>query len=48
VSLSSSGTTKKDQQSIQQAFNDWAGETGLSFIHLSRISAYSIDSAQSH
>ncbi|MGG7576203.1 DNA-3-methyladenine glycosylase I [Rhizobium sp. Nf11,1] len=41
----SSGTTKKDQQLIQQAFNDWAAETGLSFIHLSRISAYSIDAA---
>ncbi|ARQ08679.1 DNA glycosylase protein [Rhizobium etli] len=45
VPLSSSGTTKKDQQLIQQTFNEWAGETGLSFIHLSRISAYSIDAA---
>ncbi|MBB3916325.1 3-methyladenine DNA glycosylase Tag [Rhizobium pisi] len=45
VPLSSSGTTKKDQQMIQQAFNEWAEETGLSFIHLSRISAYSIDAA---
>jgi hypothetical protein len=45
VPLSSSGTTKKDQQLIQKTFNDWAGETGLSLIHLSRISAYSIDSA---
>lgn len=45
VPLSSSGTAKKDQQLVQQAFNDWAAETGLSFIHLSRISAYSIDSA---
>ncbi|MGO7998236.1 hypothetical protein ACC734_38560, partial [Rhizobium ruizarguesonis] len=35
VPLSSSGKTKKDQQLIQQAFNDWEEETGLSFIHLS-------------
>ncbi|UVD57214.1 DNA-3-methyladenine glycosylase I [Rhizobium sp. Pop5] len=48
VPLSLSGATKKDQQLIQQAFNDWADETGLSFIHLSRISAYSIDAAQPH
>lgn len=48
VPLSSSGTAKKDQQRIQQAFNEWAEETGLSFIHLSRISAYSIDAAQPH
>ncbi|WP_064693765.1 DNA-3-methyladenine glycosylase I [Rhizobium aegyptiacum] len=46
VPLSSSGTAKKDQQLIQKVFNDWAEETGLSFIHLSRISAYSIDAAR--
>ncbi|MBB4288356.1 3-methyladenine DNA glycosylase Tag [Rhizobium leguminosarum] len=48
VPLSSSGTAKKDQKLIQEAFNHWADETGLSFIHLSRISAYSIDAAQPH
>ncbi|MBB2833804.1 UNVERIFIED_ORG: 3-methyladenine DNA glycosylase Tag [Rhizobium esperanzae] len=48
VPLSASGTAKKDQQLIQQAFNDWAEETGLSFIHLSRISAYSIDAGAPH
>jgi 3-methyladenine DNA glycosylase Tag len=48
VPLSASGTAKKDQPMIQKAFNDWAEETGLSFIHLSRISAYSIDAGAPH
>lgn len=48
VPLSAAGTAKKDQPLIQKAFNDWAEETGLSFIHLSRISAYSIDAGGPH
>jgi 3-methyladenine DNA glycosylase Tag len=46
--ISKSGTTKKDLQLIQQAFNGWAAQTGLPYTHLSRISAYSIDSPQPH
>lgn len=48
VPISRSGTTKKDLKLIQEAFNGWAGETGLPYIHLSRISAYSIDSPEPH
>lgn len=44
IGVSPSGTTKKDQQIIQQAFNGWAEETGLSLTHLSRICAFSVDS----
>jgi 3-methyladenine DNA glycosylase Tag len=44
IGISPSGTTKKDQQLIQQAFNAWSEETGLSLTHLSRICAFSVDS----
>jgi 3-methyladenine DNA glycosylase Tag len=44
IGVSPSGTTKKDQQLIQQAFNAWSEETGLSLTHLSRICAFSVDS----
>jgi 3-methyladenine DNA glycosylase Tag len=48
LEISKSGTTKKDQQLIQQTFNGWAEETGLPLTHLSRIAAYSIDSPAAH
>lgn len=40
--LSSAGKSKKDLAAIQNQFNVWAEETGLSYTHLSRICAFSI------
>ncbi|PJZ77343.1 DNA-3-methyladenine glycosylase I [Leptospira neocaledonica] len=42
LSLSSTGKSKKDLSAIQEQFNVWAEETGLSYTHLSRICAFSI------
>ncbi len=44
----SAGTSKKDQQIIQQTFNSWAHETGLPLTHLSRIGAFSVDLPEIH
>jgi len=35
-------TSKRDHTAIQQAFNQWHEESGLSYTHLSKIAAYSI------
>ena len=35
-------TAKRDLNKIQQAFNDWADETGLPYTHLGKIAAYSV------
>ena len=35
-------TSKRDLAKVQTQFNAWAGETGLPFVHLSRICAMSI------
>jgi hypothetical protein len=34
--------SKGDLAKVQAQFNAWAGETGLSYVHLSRICAMSI------
>jgi len=41
VDLSDKGTGKHDLALAQSMFNRWAGETGLSYTHLSRICAMS-------
>ncbi len=35
-------TSKRDMNKIQELFNKWHDETGLSYTHLSKISSYSI------
>jgi hypothetical protein len=35
-------TSKRDLARVQAQFNAWADETGLPFVHLSRICAMSI------
>jgi len=35
-------TSKRDMNTIQQVFNDWHGETGMSYTYLSRIAGFSI------
>ncbi|WP_217390103.1 DNA-3-methyladenine glycosylase I [Deefgea piscis] len=35
-------SAKRDLERIQQAFNTWADETGLSYTHLGKIAAYSV------
>jgi hypothetical protein len=35
-------TSKRDLAKVQTQFNAWAEETGLSYVHLSRICAMSI------
>lgn len=35
-------TSKRDLNKIQQAFNDWADETGLPYTHLGKIAAFSV------
>jgi 3-methyladenine DNA glycosylase Tag len=44
LEISSHPTSKTDLAGIQELFNQWHEETGLSYTHLSRIAAYSIDS----
>ena len=44
LQISSYPTTKSDLEGVQELFNQWHKETGLSYTHLSRIAAYSIDS----
>ncbi len=39
-------TTKRDLTAIQTVFNAWAEETGLPYMQLSRIAAYSIGAAE--
>lgn len=41
LEIAAAPTSKKDLQQIQQVFNRWAGETGLSYTHMSRILAMS-------
>lgn len=41
VELSDKASTKKDLRNAQAAFNAWAGESGLSYMQLSRICAMS-------
>ncbi len=42
LNIAESPTSKKDLREIQDQFNAWAEETGLSLTHLSRICAMSI------
>ncbi|KAB2912578.1 MAG: DNA-3-methyladenine glycosylase I [Hyphomicrobiaceae bacterium] len=42
LDISGEATSKKDLRKIQDQFNAWAEETGLAYIHLSRICAMSI------
>jgi 3-methyladenine DNA glycosylase Tag len=44
LKISSYPTSKSDLAGVQELFNQWHEETGLSYTHLSRIAAYSIDS----
>jgi 3-methyladenine DNA glycosylase Tag len=44
LKISSYPTSKSDLAEVQELFNQWHEETGLSYTHLSRIAAYSIDS----
>jgi len=44
LEISSYPTSKTDLTKVQDAFNQWHEETGLSYTHMSRIAAYSIDS----
>ena len=41
-SITQNPTSKRDMNTIQQVFNDWHGETGLSYTYLSRIAGFSI------
>ncbi len=40
--ISENPSSKKDLRKIQEQFNAWVAETGLSLTHLSRICAMSI------
>src|SRR3546814_9257021 len=42
VEIAENPTSKRDRQKIQQQFNAWAKESGLPFVHISRICAMSI------
>jgi 3-methyladenine DNA glycosylase Tag len=42
VEISEKGTSKRDLKAAQAAFNAWKAETGLPYVHLSRIAAMSI------
>lgn len=42
VDIAASPTSKRDLRLVQAQFNEWAEETGLPLIHLSRICAMSI------
>lgn len=42
LDISPNPTSKRDRAKIQQQFNAWAAETGLPYMHLSRICAMSI------
>src|SRR3546814_4408498 len=42
VEIAEHPTSKRDRQKIQQQFNAWAKESGLPFVHISRICAMSI------
>jgi 3-methyladenine DNA glycosylase Tag len=44
LKISSYPKTKSELGDVQDAFNRWHRESGLSYTHLSRIAAYSIDS----
>ncbi len=44
LKISSYPTSKSDLAQVQELFNRWHDETGLSYTHMSRIAAYSIDS----
>ncbi len=41
LDIAENATSKKDQIKIQDQFNAWRAETGLSLVHLSRICAMS-------
>ena len=42
LAIKDNPTSKSDFKAIQQVFNQWHEESGLSYTHLSRIAAYSI------
>ena len=42
LDIAESPTSKRDLKLVQDQFNAWAKETGLSYAHLSRICGYSI------
>jgi len=42
LDIAEAPTSKKDLAKIQARFNEWAGETGLPYTHLSRICAMSV------
>lgn len=42
LDISEKATSKKDREKIQGQLNAWAAETGLTYVHLSRILAMSI------
>ena len=42
LDIAESPTSKKDLRKIQDQFNAWAKETGLPYVHISRICAMSI------
>ena len=41
LQIADAPTSKKDLQQVQQALNNWAEETGLTYTHISRILAMS-------
>ena len=42
VELSQTASSKRDLRKIQDQFNAWAGESGLPYMHISRICAMSV------
>ena len=42
LDISEVASSKRELRLVQEQFNKWAKETGLSFVHLSRICAMSI------
>jgi len=42
LDIAENPTSLRDQKKVQQLFNEWHKQSGLSFTHLSRICAYSI------
>jgi hypothetical protein len=42
LDIAATVTSKRDLAKVQAQFNAWAAETGLPFVHLSRICALSI------
>ncbi len=42
IDIADMPTSQRDLKKVQQCFNDWHQETGLSYTHLSQIAAFSI------